>query len=176
LFGTGGAAFITIAILVSIVGSINGNVLTSPRLYFAQARDGLFFARFATIHPRFKTPSFSILAQGVWASLLALSGSYEAIITYAIFCAWLFYLLVVIGLMILRWKAPGLSRPYRIWGYPTTPLVFAGVTVWFLLNALIANPIPSLCGVAFLVAGLPAYFLWRKQTRHRDRSPAKASE
>ena len=162
VLGAGGVVFLTIAILISILGSTNGNILAAPRLYFAQAEDGLFFSRFATVHPRFKTPSFSILMQGIWASLLALTGSYELVVTYAIFCAWVFYLFVVLGLIVLRWRKPSYPRPYRMWGYPVTPLLFAAVTVWFLVNSLIGNPVPSFTGLAILAAGIPVYFLWRR--------------
>jgi APA family basic amino acid/polyamine antiporter len=162
VLGTGGVVFLTIAILISILGSTNGNVLAAPRLYFAQAEDGLFFSRFATVHPRFHTPSFSILMQGVWASLLALTGSYELIVTYAIFCAWIFYLFVVLGLMVLRWRKPSYPRPYRMWGYPVTPIVFAAVTLWFLATSLIGNPVPSVTGLAILLAGIPVYYVWRR--------------
>ena len=163
LFGSGGAVFLSIIILVSIVGSANGTAFTAARLYFAQAADGLFFRRFATTHPRFGTPSFSVLMQGAWASLLALTGSYELVATYAIFCAWVFYLLVVVALMILRWRAPSIPRPYRMFGYPFTPLVFAGVTVWFLITNVTGNPVPSLTGMAILAAGIPVYLIWGKR-------------
>ena len=164
VLGSGGLVFVTIAILISILGSTNGNVLAAPRLYFAQAQDGLFFSRFATVHPRFQTPSFSILMQGIWASMLALTGSYELIVSYAIFCAWCFYLLVVAGLMILRRQRPELPRPYHMWGYPFTALAFVGATVWFLGNSLRWNPIPSFSGLILLVLGIPVYYLWRGWT------------
>lgn len=163
VFGAGGAVILSITILISIIGSTNGTTLTAARLYFAQAADGLFFTRFATVHPRFKTPSFSVAMQGVWASILALTGSYELIATYAVFCAWFFYLLVVIGLMILRWRAPSVARPYRMLGYPFTPILFAGVTVWFLINSVVGNPLPSLTGMAILLAGIPVYLIWSKR-------------
>ena len=101
--------------------------------------------------------------QGVWASVLALTGSYELVATYAIFCAWFFYLLVEIGLMILRRQAPAVARPYRMLGYPFTPIAFAGVTVWFLINSLVGNPVPSLTGMAILLAGVPVYLIWGKR-------------
>jgi APA family basic amino acid/polyamine antiporter len=172
LFGSGGAVFLSIIILVSIVGSANGTAFTAARLYFAQAADGLFFRRFATTHPRFGTPSFSVLMQGAWASLLALTGSYELVATYAIFCAWVFYLLVVVALMILRWRAPSIPRPYRMFGYPFTPLAFAGVTVWFLITNVAGNPVPSLSGMAILAAGIPVYLIWGKRPQV---SPAETS-
>jgi basic amino acid/polyamine antiporter, APA family len=166
VLGKNGGAFLSLSILVSIIGSINGAVLMAPRVYFAQAADGLFFKRFAQIHPRYKTPSFSILMQGTWASVLALSGSYELIATYAIFCAWLFYLLVVFGVMVLRWKLPSLPRPYRMWGYPFTLLAFTLAALWFLVNHLIGNPIPSLMGLAVLVLGIAIYFIsYRRELR-----------
>jgi APA family basic amino acid/polyamine antiporter len=164
VFGAGGAGILTITILISIIGSTNGTVLTAARLYFAQAVDGLFFARFATVHPKFKTPSFSIAMQGVWASLLALTGSYELVATYAVFCAWFFYLMVAVGLVILRRQAPSIPRPYRMFGYPVTPIAFAGVTVWFLINNIAGNPLPSLTGMAILLAGVPVYMIWGKRT------------
>lgn len=174
LLGRSGTLFLTCAILCSILGSTNGNVLAAPRLYFAQARDGLFFARFRTVHPRFGTPSFSILVQGVWASLLALTGSYERVITYAIFCAWFFYLCVVVGLMVLRWRRPFYPRPYSLWGYPYTALVFVVVTVWFLVNSLVANPVPSVTGLIILVAGLPVYYFWQSRTGATQAAPTEA--
>jgi basic amino acid/polyamine antiporter, APA family len=168
VLGSGGLVFLTIAILISILGSTNGNVLAAPRLYFAQAEDGLFFSRFAKVHPRFKTPSFSIVMQGVWASILTLTGSYELIVTYAIFCAWCFYLFVVIGLIVLRWRKPHYPRPYKMWGYPVTPLLLAAVTVWFLVDSLVGNPIPSVSGLVILLGGLPVYFLWRWRSAQRE--------
>jgi APA family basic amino acid/polyamine antiporter len=165
VLGHGGAAFLAISILISIIGSINGTTLMSSRVYFAQAADGLLFSRFAEIHPRYKTPYFSILMQGIWASILALSGSYELLGTYAIFCAWLFYVLVVFGLMILRWQMPTLPRRYRMWGYPFTPLVFIAVGLWFLVNHLVGNPIPSLVGLGILALGVVVYLVvYRRQS------------
>ena len=161
--GPAGATFLSITILISIFGAANGTIMTAPRLYFAQALDGLFFRRFASVHPKYQTPSFSILAQGIWAALLAASGSYELIINYAIFCAWVFYALVVVGLLVLRRKAPGVPRPYRLWGYPVTPLAFVGVAILVLINNIFTSPLPSLAGLAIILAGIPVYLYWRRQ-------------
>lgn len=168
LFGRIGALLLTATILASIIGSTNGTVLMAPRLYFAQASDGLFFQRFAHTHPRFKTPSFAIVVQGIWASVLALTGSYELVATYSVVCAWCFYLLVVLGLMILRLRATHIYRPYVMFGYPVTPVVFSGVTVWFLASNVMGNPVPSLTGMAILLSGTPAYLLWGKRKRIPD--------
>ena len=165
--GPKGAALMTVVILISILGSANGTILTSPRLYFAQARDGLFLSRFSQIDSRFQTPSFAILMQGLWSSLLALTGSYELLATYAVFCAWFFYLLIVVGLMILRTQKPALPRPYRMWGYPVTPLLFAAVTLWFLVDNLLLNPIPSVSGLIVVASGVPIYLIWNRARRER---------
>ncbi|HEY7821097.1 MAG TPA: amino acid permease [Vicinamibacteria bacterium] len=160
--GVLGASFVSLTILLSIIGSTNGNVLTAARVYFAQAGDGLFFDRVAEIHPRYRTPWVSLLLQGVWASILAASGSYEKLFEYVIFASWIFYGMTVAGVLILRQREPDRERPYRMWGYPLTPILFAGVSFWFVLNTLVTRPGPSLLGLAIIATGIPAYFYWRR--------------
>lgn len=162
--GSVGGTFVSTIILLSIIGSLNGAILTCPRVYFAQAQDGLFFRRFAEIHPRYQTPGFAILAQGVWATVLILSGSYEALIDYAMFAIWLSYAFMVAGVLVLRRTQPDLPRPYKMWGYPVTPLLFLAVATGFLGNMLITRPGPSLIGVALIAAGVPVYFIWQRVT------------
>lgn len=162
VLGPVGGTLVSLIILLSIAGSLNGAVLTCPRVYFAQAQDGLFFRRFAEIHPRYRTPGFAILAQGVWASVLIVSGSYETLMDYAMFAIWLSYVFMIAGVLVLRRTQPDLPRPYRMWGYPVTPLLFLGVAVWFLGNMLITRPTPSLAALGLIAAGIPAYFLWRR--------------
>jgi APA family basic amino acid/polyamine antiporter len=165
--GAGGGRLVSLIILTSIIGTLNGCFLTSPRIYFAQARDGLFFQRFADVHPRHQTPSFAILAQGVWAAVLLVSGSYESLVDYAIFAIWLSYGMMVAGVIVLRIKRPDLPRPYRMWGYPVTPVVFVAITCWFLVNMLITRPTPSLAALLLIASGVPVYLLW---TRRRSRA------
>jgi len=165
--GAGGGRLVSLIILTSILGTLNGCFLTSPRIYFAQARDGLFFQRFADVHPRHQTPSFAILAQGVWAAALLVSGSYESLLDYAIFAIWLSYGMMVAGVIVLRIKRPDLPRPYRVWGYPVTPVVFVAITCWFLVNMLVTRPTPSLAALLLIASGVPVYFLW---TRRRSRA------
>jgi APA family basic amino acid/polyamine antiporter len=160
--GALGASFVSLTILLSITGSTNGTILTAARVYFAQARDGLFFSRVGEIHPRFETPGFSLLFQGAWASILAASGSYEKLFSYVIFAAWIFYGMTVAGVVVLRKKAPDRERPYRMWGYPVTPILFAGVSFWFVGNTLVTTPGPSLVGLAIIATGIPVYFYWRR--------------
>ena len=162
VLGPAGGTMVAAIILLSIIGTLNGCFLTSPRIYFAQAHDGLFFKQFARVHPRFKTPAFSIVAQALWSIVLLLSGTYETLADYAMFALWVFYGLMVLGLMLLRRSQPDLPRPYRMWGYPITPLLFLAVTLWFLINTLITRPGPSLAGLAFIATGVPIYFFWRK--------------
>jgi APA family basic amino acid/polyamine antiporter len=171
VFGSSGGTLISIMILVSIVGTLNGCFLTTPRMYFAQARDGHFFRRFGQVHPRHQTPGFAIAAQGLWAAVLLLSGSYETLVDYAMFAIWLFYGLMVGAVMVLRWKRPDLPRPYRMWGYPATPLLFLAITGWFLVNMALTRPWPSLAGLLLIVAGIPVYSVWAKRDRQAGDTP-----
>lgn len=162
VMGPLGAKMVTLTILLSIAGAINGWGMTAPRLYFAQARDGLFFGRFATIHPRYQTPSFSILAFGLWCALLAVSGTYESLAAYAMFAAWIFYGLTAAAVFVLRHKYPERARPYKMAGYPVTLLLFVAVAVWFVVNTLLSTPGPALTCTALMGAGVPVYFFWKK--------------
>jgi APA family basic amino acid/polyamine antiporter len=162
--GPVGAGLVTLIILISIIGSSNGQFLTAPRILYAEACDGLFFQRFARVHPRFQTPSFSIVAQGVWSAILVLTGSYEALVTYAMFAAWIFYAMAVTGVIVLRRKYPDAERPYRMWGYPVTPLLFIAIALGFVVNTIVSKPGPSLIGVAMIAAGVPVYYVQRRLT------------
>ena len=157
---------VALIILMSIIGTLNGCFLTSPRIYFAQARDGLFFRRFSEVHPRHQTPSFAIVAQGLWAAVLLVSGSYESLLDYAMFAIWLSYGMMVAGVIVLRIKQPAWSRPYRMWGYPITPILFLIITGWFLINMIASRPMPSLAALLLIASGVPVYWLW---IRYRNR-------
>lgn len=170
VLGSHGGALVSLTILISIIGTLNGCFLTSPRVYYAQARDGLFFRKFGEIHPRYQTPSFAILAQGAWAAVLLITGSYETLVDYAMFALWLSYALMVAGLIVLRQTRPDLPRPYRMWGYPVTPILFLAITAWFLINMLWTRPVPSLAGVALIATGVPVYFVWAKSRWHQPPS------
>jgi APA family basic amino acid/polyamine antiporter len=165
VLGTAGGKLVSAIILVSILGTLNGCFLTTPRIYFAQAADGLFFRRFGEAHPRFQTPGFAIVAQALWAALLVVTGSYESLVEYAMFAFWLFYALMVGAVLVLRRTRPGTPRPYRMWGYPITPLLFLGITGWFLTNMLITRAGPSLASLAWIATGVPAYFIWKGRPR-----------
>lgn len=169
VLGSSGGKLVSLIILMSIIGTLNGCFLTSPRIYFAQARDGLFFRRFASVHPQHQTPSFAILAQGLWAAVLLVTGSFESLLDYAMFALWLSYGAMVAGVIVLRVKRPDVARPYRMWGYPATAILFLAITGWFLVNMIVTRPVPSLAGLAFIVAGVPVYYFWaRGQTTERQ--------
>lgn len=165
VLGPIGGAAVALIILISITGSLNGCFLTSPRLYFAQARDGLFLRQFGEIHPRFKTPHIAIAAQALWAAVLLLSGSYETLLDYAMFALWLSYGVMVAGVMVLRRTHPHAPRAYRMWGYPITPLLFVVFTAAFLTNMLMTRPIPSFAGLLLIASGIPVYFIWVRRRR-----------
>jgi APA family basic amino acid/polyamine antiporter len=149
-------------VLLSVVGAINGCVLTAARIPFAQARDGLFFARFGEVHPRLQTPGFAIVCGGIWTIILVLTGSYETLYSYSILAAWVFYTLSVGAVLVLRRKLPHADRPYRMWGYPWTLWVFVCVSIWFIMNSWVTQPLPSLMALAIIGGGIVAYWVWRK--------------
>jgi APA family basic amino acid/polyamine antiporter len=162
LLGAAGGKFVAFSILMSIVGAANGWALTGPRIFFAQARDGLFFRALATVHPRYETPYVSILWFGAWSILLALTGTYYTLASYAMFAAWTFYALSAIGVMVLRRAQPDRPRPFRMTGYPVTLIVFALVAAGFVANTFVATPWPAVIGSLFIVSGVPVYLIWKR--------------
>ena len=168
VFGAAGGKVVSLLILISVLGTLNGCFMTSPRVYFAQAADGLFFRRFAEIHPVNGTPGFAILAQGLWSAVLILSGTYESLIDYALFGIWVFYGLMIAAVIVLRRTRPDLPRPYRMWGYPVTPLAFLAITLWFLINMLITRPGASFASLSLMLTGVPAYFLCHRRRHHAE--------
>jgi APA family basic amino acid/polyamine antiporter len=105
------------------------------------------------------------VAQALWAALLVVTGSYESLIEYAMFAFWLFYALMVAAVLLLRHTRSDAPRPYRMWGYPVTPVLFLGITGWFLANMLITRPGPSIASLALIATGVPAYFIWKERPR-----------
>jgi APA family basic amino acid/polyamine antiporter len=159
-----GASLIAGVILCSITGAANGNVLTAPRVFFAMARDGVFFRKFGDLHPTLLTPHVSILATGAWAAVLSVTGTFEQLATYVVFGQWIFFGLTVGAVMILRAKRPSLPRPYRTWGYPVTPVVFILAALYISASTLVTQPLNAAAGLAIILAGVPACLYWR---RHR---------
>ena len=164
LFGATGARAMTLAVLVSVFGCISATVISGPRVFYAMARDGLFFRRLAQIHPRYRTPAHAIVWQAVWSGVLCLSGTYTRLYTFVVFAAVLFYALAGASVLVLRRKHPDWPRPYKTWGYPWTPLVYVFVCVVVLANTLFSQPRESGIGLGILALGLPAYFYWRRKS------------
>ena len=164
VFGPAGGVIISVIILISITGALNAGILTGPRVYFAQARDGLFFKIFGEVHARYQTPALAVLLQGTWAALLSLSGTYTGLFSFAMFAAWIFYGMAVWGVIVLRKKRPEWERPYRMWGYPVTPFLFAAASLWLVVNTMLEKPLPSLAGLGLILSGLPLYWWWRRST------------
>ena len=165
LFGTSTGALISALIIVSVFGSLNGSILVGPRVYYAMAKDRLFFRKVARVHPRFRTPGFSILIQGIWASLLTLLGTFEQIFTFAMFIAILFWIAATASVFTLRKKRPDLARPYKTWGYPVVPAIFIIASTGILLNTLLEKPAEALAGLVLTAIGIPAYFYWKRRQK-----------
>lgn len=177
--GRAGATFVTGAILISLFGTLNGQCLAYPRIYFAMARDRLFFRAAAEVHPRFHTPHFSLAIQAVLAVLFILWVDYEFLINLVIFSAFLFYAAAVGAVFVLRRKRPDLPRPYRTWGYPWVPAAFIALSAVFLVISFAEAQTArvdlgfvefgvkaSVLGLLVILAGVPVYYLWARHMRH----------
>jgi len=160
LFGSGAARLVTLVILVSIVSAANGMALTGPRMYFAMARDGVFFRSLAGVHPRFGTPAFAVAVSAVWAMLLALSGTFEQLFTYVVFASWIFAALASASVFVLRRRRPDAPRPFRVPGYPVTPALFIAAAAGIVINTIVARPVQGLIGLGIVATGVPAYVTW----------------
>lgn len=165
--GGGSAVFISVLILVSIIGATNGMILTGPRVYYAMAEEGLFFPIFGKVSARFRAPVFAILVQGLWAAGLTLLGSFQELFTYVVFTGWIFYGLAVGGVIVLRIRRPELERPFRAPGYPWLPALFVLAAVGITLSAVIASPMHALFGIALVLTGLPLYALFVARIRSK---------
>lgn len=163
LWGASTASLISAAVIISTFSSLNGSILAGPRVYYAMAKDGLFFRKVAQVHPRFHTPGFAILIQAVWSSILTALGTFEQVFTFAMFVAILFWIAAVFSVFTLRKKFPHSHRPYKTWGYPVVPTLFILASTGILLNTLIKKPVESLAGLGFTALGIPVYHYWKKR-------------
>lgn len=168
-FGPGASTAISLLIIVSILGALNGIVLGAPRVNWAMAKDGLFFRSFARVHPRFHTPVVATIAQGAWAALFTMVGTFQQLFTSYIFTSWIFYGLCVAGVIILRKRNPEIERPYLCPFYPWTPLFFIIATVGIVVSTFISNFRQAAIGVGLIAIGIPLYFIFRAVER---RAPA----
>ena len=163
LYGNGIAGLFTGVIIISMFGSLNGNILVGPRVTYAMAKDNLFFSSAAHVHPRFHTPGNAIIIQGVWASILTLSGTFEELITLVVFVNFMLWIAAASTVFVLRKKQPDLERPYKVWGYPYVPAFFIIFSFAIMINTFIASPQQSLMGIGLTLLGIPAYLYWKKK-------------
>ncbi len=167
LFGPAAGGLIAVIILISMFSCANSLSLTSPRVFYAMARDGVFFRKLAEVHPRFRTPAFAIAASGAWSVLLAVTGTFEQLLTYVVFAGWIFYGLGAMSIFVYRRREPHAARPYSVPGYPLTPALFVAASAGIVLNTMWTQPGRAFIGLAVVLAGAPAYFLWRRASARR---------
>ncbi|HEY4320127.1 MAG TPA: amino acid permease [Gemmatimonadales bacterium] len=166
-FGAAGAAIVAGIVMLSCFGSLNGSLMTGPRVFFAMSDRGLLFPAVARVSPRFKTPSVAICLAAALAVTYVLQNSFAQLADRFILGTWPFYALAVLGVFILRRKRPDMERPYRTFGYPITPLLFLLASVGMMINAMIANPRDNLVTFGIIGAGVPVYWLWQLWERGR---------
>ena len=162
LYGPGIAGAFVVVVIISMFGSLNGNILVGPRISYAMAKDELFFSKAADVHPKFHTPGNAIMIQGFWASVLALSGTFEEIITLVVFVNFMMWIAASSTVFVLRKKQPELERPYKVWGYPYVPAFFIIFSSAIMINTFFESPQQSLMGIGLTLLGIPAYLYWKK--------------
>jgi APA family basic amino acid/polyamine antiporter len=160
--GPGGALCISLLILLATFGCVNSSILSTSRIYFAMARDGLFFRKAATVHPKFSTPSVALVMQFAWSSVLVFSGSFDQLTDMLIFAAFIFYGAGAFGVFVLRRKMPDAHRPYKALGYPVLPAIFVLFCILLVSISLIERPQESFTGLFLIFSGLPFYYMWKK--------------
>jgi basic amino acid/polyamine antiporter, APA family len=163
MFGSLGAYIMAAAIMVSSFGCNNGLILSGARVYYAMAKDGLFFRGASKLHPTYKTPVASLMVQMVWISILCVSGSYSQLLDYVVFAVLVFYILTIAGLFVLRYKQPNAERPYRAFGYPLLPAIYIVMAVFIDVVLLLYKPQYTWPGLIIVLLGIPVYFVWRSR-------------
>jgi len=166
IFGSAGAVIVALAILISGFGCNNGLILSGARLYYAMAKDRLFFESVGTVN-RHHAPGVALALQGVWASLLCLSGTYSELLNFLIFAVLIFYILTLAGLFLLRWKRPDMERPYRAFGYPVLPAIYILMAIFIEIQLLRYQPEYTWPGLFIVLLGVPVYWLWRQAGRSK---------
>jgi APA family basic amino acid/polyamine antiporter len=165
-----GVNFMAIAIMISTFGCVNGMILMGARLYFAMARDRLFFRAVGSLSPR-GVPAAGLILQGAWSILLIFSGSYNELLDFVMFAVLLFYVLTVSGLFVLRLRQPDAERPYRAFGYPLLPALYVLLCAAIMFDLLVVKPVNTWPGLLIVLTGIPVYFLWRLANPLRRTSP-----
>ena len=167
LWGSGGGAIMSAIVMFSTFGAVSGIVLVGPRVYYAMARDGLLFRWVAEIHGKYRTPHRAIVLQAIWSSVLVATGSYRVLFTRVIYTEWLFFALLAIGLLVLR-RRGALRSTGSAFSSPMLPVVFAGASLTIVGNQIMSDPVESIVGLSLVLAGLPVYFLWTRNSYSRE--------
>ena len=165
VLGSTAATVMAIAILLSTFGCNNGLILSGPRVYYAMARDRLFFERVGALHPTFRTPVVALLAQAVWASVLCVSGTYGDLLNYVIFATIVFYFLTTLALFRLRQLRPDLPRPVKAFGYPVLPALYMAANAVLAVVLLLEKPLYTWPGLLIVASGIPVYLIWRRRSQ-----------
>jgi len=168
VFGDAAAVIMAIFIMVSTFGCNHGLILSGPRVYYAMARDGLFFKKVGEIN-KFGVPGFAIVVQGIWAVLLCLSGTYSELLDYVIFAALIFFTITILAIFVLRKKRPDIPRPYRAIGYPVIPAIYIMTTITIMIILLIFKPDYTIPGLIIVLLGIPVYFIWKRRSGNIQR-------
>jgi basic amino acid/polyamine antiporter, APA family len=164
VFGNYAAVIMAIFIMISTFGCNNGLIMTAPRVYYAMAKDGLFFRKTGELNKK-GVPGFAIVIQGIWSILLCLSGTYGNLLDYVIFAVLIFFTLTILAIFILRVKRPDIPRPYKAFGYPVIPSIYILTTVTIMIILLIYKPLYTFPGLGIVVLGIPVFYLWRKYNK-----------
>src|SRR5205085_3234444 len=162
MFGSIGGFLMAGAIMISSFGCMNGLILSGARVYYAMAKDGLFFRKVAKLHPAYKTPAVSLMVQMVWTCVLCISGSYGQLLDYIIFAVLVFYILTIFGLFILRRTHPNAERPYKAIGYPVLPAVYIVMAMFIDVVLLRYKPQYTWPGLIIVLTGIPVYYVWSR--------------
>jgi APA family basic amino acid/polyamine antiporter len=166
VFGPAGGVLMALAVMISTFGCNNGLILAGARIYYAMARDRLFFAGVGTLN-RHLSPAPALLVQGAWASLLCLTGTYSQLLDFLIFSVLLFYILTIGGIFVLRRTRPETPRPYKTWGYPVLPAVYIVMALFIEVQLLRYKPQYTWPGLFIVLLGMPVYWAWKKATQPR---------
>jgi APA family basic amino acid/polyamine antiporter len=164
LWGGGLTTLFTAIILIAVTSTLNSTILSGARIYYAMSRQGLFFKRYGELHKDYETPSQALWLQCGWTIILILSGSFNQLLTYTVFVMVAFGALSGIALFILRRRQIQQEKPYLVWGYPVTPLIYILITSWILVNTLLDQPRETLAGLILVSSGIPFYYYFRKKT------------
>lgn len=175
LLGPIAGKIIAAIILVSMFSAANGLTLTAPRLYYSMSRDGVFFRKLAEVHPRFGTPAFAVVVCSLWAMVLAVTGTFEQLFTYVVFVGWIFYALGGIAIFVYRRRLPNAVRPFRVPGYPITPLLFVAAAAAVVVNTVVTQPRRAALGLVVTVIGAPVFFMWRARRNRSARGALPAT-